>query len=540
MLVYLTVIYILSLNIPVSDDYDMFLEINLQLKNRHELHKSFWEIIWAQHNEHRVVFNKLVSWCQFQLLGMINFRGLILIGNICLFPVFYLLFKQWKELKITDGIFLLLLMLLLTLHPQHAENYLWATGSLQNYGVICFSFLSMFFLFKKSFPYFLLAIFFGLLSVLSSLSGLSILIIGISVLFTFKRSGKEIIIWLIFSLVCIIMYYIDYQKPPLNPSAFQTIINRPINIVLFFFGLIGALFREMMPGSWGAVIMGLLGFGVLCYLLIKYKAFKRSLLFIFFLIIVAAIFLTALGRSWWGLEYSFSNRYRILSALFWLLLMVAVHNYFFLPKSKYLLPLFLILFSVGIFARLKKNIDVVNHYRMHTEKGMYCFQSEKIANFLSHPEKVHAGDVLMRSKEKRIYDFEKIILSDFDCTLNNDETPIYSLELYMALDSFIENDDTLFLSGWAFLTDKPFLTEKDSIAMRNIETGKEYFYSFKNELRPDVANHFDDPLKIMSGFYSRINVSNLENGFYKLGFKVDIDQQNHIKLYSEEDVEIKK
>lgn len=535
-LMYLALVYLLASDIPVMDDYDAFLEINLQWLNRDASGDSFWRILWAQHNEHRIVFSKIISWLQLQVFGEINFRWLIVLGNVCLIPAIYItLFGEQKPIAKRDLFWLMPLFFLAIMHPQHTDNTLWATGALQNYGVICWSFISLLLLQRKSSLALGMAIVMGVLATLTSLSGLVVWPVGLFVLFQQRRKPVPMVFWMLPALLLIILYSIGYHRPPLNPDVVSTIRQRPGQLLLFIPALAGGIFREVLQQAWMAAGAGMLGLIGGTYLMLTSPAFRRSWIFHALLLVLASMMMTALGRSWWGWEYAFSSRYRILPTLFWLLLVMGFYRYKSTRGAMALGLAALLILAVGTAVRPAYYWKMVKDYRSNAHRSITCFQQAGRGNYLLHPDRIHAVDVLTRSEKAGIYFYQKLRLTgESDCELAPGEAPVYALELYMALDHYQADADSLRIEGWAFTAGQPFFTERDSLLLQNIETGRVLIVGFRRRMRPDVAAHFSDPLKTLCGFGASVAKNALDDKPYLLGFRVADASGQYRDYYSAE------
>ena len=112
-----------SVNIPILDDYDTVLAyLNTPGSLR-------YQTLFEQHNEHRVVWTRLVAEVFYDLFGQVDFRNLIYVGNLAFLLIFALLLKLFNLQK-TPTIFFMPVPYLL-FQPQAWENMTWATGALQ-------------------------------------------------------------------------------------------------------------------------------------------------------------------------------------------------------------------------------------------------------------------------------------------------------------------------------------------------------------------------------------------------------------------------
>ena len=131
-----------TVNMPYWDDYGAILNF---LNNY--VNSSFFEklkLIFSQHNEHRIVFNRLIEIAQYKLFGEVNFLYLIIIGNFGWGLVILLLWNYTKKSSCSLLLFTPVIFFMLTF--VHFELMTWAMASLQQYYQILFSLLAIYFM----------------------------------------------------------------------------------------------------------------------------------------------------------------------------------------------------------------------------------------------------------------------------------------------------------------------------------------------------------------------------------------------------------
>lgn len=137
LLLYISFAFRYSLNVPVHDDYGAALEF----LNRFAATGSWIEkaaLIFSQHNEHRIVLDRLVFLAQHLLFGRIDFRLSILAGNLgWMLTVGMLLVYAARKTRLPIAWLAPLPALLFSL--THYENTFMAMGSLQNYWSMAFA-----------------------------------------------------------------------------------------------------------------------------------------------------------------------------------------------------------------------------------------------------------------------------------------------------------------------------------------------------------------------------------------------------------------
>jgi len=109
-------------NLPFVDDYAVVLGFLSRLREGSGWLQSL-DLFWHQHNEHRILLTRLVAVIQSQLAGSVNFRILIVLGNLgWLGSAFLLCHAARRRLQLPWAALVPVPALLLT--PVHYESML--------------------------------------------------------------------------------------------------------------------------------------------------------------------------------------------------------------------------------------------------------------------------------------------------------------------------------------------------------------------------------------------------------------------------------
>ena len=95
-LVYLTLLSRLWFDAPIADDYSAILEGTMRLMDARTFSESL-QVLLSQHNEHRIVITRAVAWTVAKIGGDIDFRVLVLLGNLGLAAIIALLWSQFRD-----------------------------------------------------------------------------------------------------------------------------------------------------------------------------------------------------------------------------------------------------------------------------------------------------------------------------------------------------------------------------------------------------------------------------------------------------------
>jgi hypothetical protein len=132
--VYLGSVARYSSNVPFWDDFDAVLGF---LIGYHDNPGQHWEQLSALHNEHRLLFSRLVVVADYQLNGHVDMLHLIWLGNAgwlaCIGMLW--LYAQRKGVALAEFAPVIIVMLVFS----HRELMVWAMASLQQYFQLAFS-----------------------------------------------------------------------------------------------------------------------------------------------------------------------------------------------------------------------------------------------------------------------------------------------------------------------------------------------------------------------------------------------------------------
>ena len=177
--VYFFFVIYFSENIPFMDDYDAILKFMVDFTGEESFLKKIL-LVFAQHNDHRLVFLHLVVLAQYYLIGVINFQHLLILGNLSVIAILFILWKTFGFRKNKLYHFLPVVYLLFSL--AYFEASIWAMVSLSGLTVVAFSFSAIYLLEKDTNCHFIGSCFFAAAAVFTQGNGKLVLICGILML----------------------------------------------------------------------------------------------------------------------------------------------------------------------------------------------------------------------------------------------------------------------------------------------------------------------------------------------------------------------
>lgn len=349
-----SIVYKYAVNIPYWDDYAAILEFLLRYQDADGALPRL-KILFAQHNEHRIAFGNLATVIIYKLIGGVDFRALIFFGNAALLGLVLAFYRMFQQMK-TKAFFFIPVVLFL-FQFQFCDNIMWAMASVSNYYVLTFSFASLLLLQRDGRLFFIGAFFLAALSSVTQGSGILTFVAG-ALLITLKRDLRGLAAWSVLSVTVLALYFGNYEKPPDHPSITDAILKEPIHALHYFFTFIGASFP--FPFFAGLLFAVLFIFLTLKRYYRKNPAVYCGIVYVFLIAAVAA-----LTRSGFGVEQALSSRYRIVSALFPILMYMAFSDHLRCWKlwERLFLPAILtgsLIFNINANITGLKNIRKIN------------------------------------------------------------------------------------------------------------------------------------------------------------------------------------
>ena len=308
--------------------------------------------LWAQHNEHRLIFPRIIMLCMAHLsdwnifceyaVSVVCAMALLVITVTCLR-------LAEKRTGATKSYWLIPVFSLLIFSPSQWQN--WYLGwQFQIFLNLVAFIIGIHLLAKAPFkwPSFIAAILCGIISTFSFANGLVFWIIGALILIVFysdkeiddvTRKRNHVLIWGLISGIIIVAYLHNYKTPPMN-SALQYALTHPLKYAAYICKYLGGAIVYVrittpLSRSWhnyaalliGAV--GLLSYVMVCRnLIVHHKLKLQSLapIVAIALYALASAMLAGQGRlGHGGSGQALSPRYVTIANLFWISLLILLH-----------------------------------------------------------------------------------------------------------------------------------------------------------------------------------------------------------------------
>lgn len=303
-----------AVNVPKWDDHGLraFLDRVLHATSV----PDFLHAFWRQHNEHRIVFDRLLAFFDYAVAGKLNFVHLMWAGSLTLVG---LLIIWWKAVRGSFSIAWLLPLPYLLFTLSQWENMYWGMAAAQNFGVVFFSAWAIYFLTirRKLVPALLAA----LLATMTSANGLIVWPILAVLWFLQGATGKGIAT-AVAGAMSWALYFYGFVKVPQPTQPVESVVGSFLKAVVLF---LGSAFQPLYPARslwlvWaGGIGVTVLALGVVGLLLLCIRKKEAQPVDYFLLGILAYIagttVVVATGRMGFDDAVFLTSRYKIYSVL---------------------------------------------------------------------------------------------------------------------------------------------------------------------------------------------------------------------------------
>lgn len=512
--VILTTVYGIYINyspVPFWDQWNGLLNFIIDFKSGN------WAAWFEQHNEHRIIFSKLLFWLDYIIfdgLYKLLFITAVLIQFcfLILFIVLLVLAKIKNNLILYSGLGLCLLFSWL----QH-ENWTWAFQS-QFFAVYFFAFMSFISLFcfkyfnskdeasrYHSYLAFLVSIISAFLSTFSMINGLLTFPLLILLAYLIKINVMNKMFIAFAGIISYFLFFNNYIVYPGFASSINNLTEYPIQFVLYFFAYIGSPAND----KYIAIIIGIflfIYFSYLFFIEIKDKDNPFIVLIIFILFLFGSALFTALGRVSLGIEQALSSRYSTPSLYIWLSMLIlwCQRSSDFVKgidkKKIYVNYIILLLVVIHLLFSQFKSVSPNYLFLFNKEIALLSLAMEikddkAIKNV--YPNVQTAIEISNRAKELEIgvfsLDFYRMVKTKDDIYL--DISMIHN-DCYGSVESIsqLATDSAVIISGWVY--DISSLKVPKHLIVID-EQGMVIGYGVSGEPKGDVTKYFSKDINYL-------------------------------------------
>lgn len=509
-----------TINIPLNDDYDVINNFNDILDANSLIDKI--KLFYLQHNEHRILYDKFWFYISYWINeDGLNLNFLSFIGNLSL--VALVVFYYLKLRKEYSNYYLLFPLSVLLLNIAFWENITFSMACLSNFTFVVFALLSLHYITKKEVNNkdLLLSVFFLLLSVLTQGGGILVFPIALLVL-TLKQNKRIFLKYLFFALCVVVLYFIDYDKHP-SPGLIEIAANtfQYFKFFLLFLGSSIANYHFFPDNNDAAMLrsytLGILFFTFFIYILIK-KYYKQNLFnFSVISLVVLISVVTSISRLSQGISTATASRYRLISILFLISILIYLLELFKQKKIKNLYAnsiLILISSAYLFFFNFNGTNESLMSYRKRISMfGMLNYFSND-TSLLNSTKTTFCAEVLKRSNDSEVLMLNENEINKYYTFASAIEFKDFNFENPIIDASRIENvkplKDSYYIDGFAALKDLNTKNQNIYIVLSN--NGKKTAFLAVNEFRPGLSTYFDIQNMDYGGFFVRIKKEDISNG----------------------------
>ncbi len=385
--IFFYVFHIFSVNNPFQDDLDGLMNPISQIAKDKPDFWGFLEIIVQQDDERRPVMVRLVGYLVYLLKGYLDFKWVALSGILTYFIFLGIIYTWFKKQPAISLLYFLPIPFVLFTHINYEALY-WSMIPLQHIAVFIWAFLSIWFLTKTSLASFSVAVFLGLVCLISDVTGNVLLVVGTCVLLV-KRQYIRAGIWFFIIGIAVFFYFRGLSVPDFRPSLSENMKDVG-EIVKMIVGMCGCFFDVSFIASdskraFLSILMGsisLLFTGYYFFVFMKkvysnereikqYEIWLWGCLAV--LLITFVIF--SLGRVSFGINSILTNRYKHMF-IYWGILnyLLLLQTHVFQAKFKIMSKLTLVagvLFCMNSYFQVWVDMDYMRKVIITDTYGWY-------------------------------------------------------------------------------------------------------------------------------------------------------------------------
>lgn len=313
---YFAFLYRHALNVPLGDDIYDVLQVISGVLNAEDTSSAF-EILYAQHNDHRTLASRLLYLLIYFINGEVNFRTLTFIASLALPLLLTLLYRAMPRHELR---YLALLPAALVLMQLRAYGItLWSMAAFAYFYVFLYGFASLHFLHRVS-PYrFTLAAVLATLATFTLASGQVVWLIGLYSLLhqAFVRKTANWLYapcWIIITVCVLLAWRSGLETPNTFWAMLAQFFETPGHHILYTLALLGNAVSESSVAF--AAMAGALVLTTVLICSIHSRGDEDLRLELYCWFIVFSVAAMVLGRAPYStVDYALSSRYSFPSVL---------------------------------------------------------------------------------------------------------------------------------------------------------------------------------------------------------------------------------
>ncbi|MFN8353741.1 MAG: hypothetical protein U0Y10_04835 [Spirosomataceae bacterium] len=233
-----------AVDAPWFDDFEAFPAFLLDYLQAPSIAEKL-RLLFKPNNEHRILFGKLVTVLGYAFSGKLDYRWLMLVGNLCIIGIWWILMRIFERNRLNPWFGLPLVLLLF--QPHYHLLTFWAITSLQHQPTAFLVLLSLYCLVKKSPKSFVLSLLLMVIATFSMSNGMFGWVAGCVVLLVQGRY-KTLAGWGICMVVAVMLYFHGFTTQG-NEAGFTFFKQHPHLTIFAFFAFVGG-FLDLIPSHY--------------------------------------------------------------------------------------------------------------------------------------------------------------------------------------------------------------------------------------------------------------------------------------------------
>ncbi len=523
-LAWLQLVSAASVDVPYLDDYDAVVGF-LNRWVDEDSSAARLRLLFAQHNEHRMVLTRLAAVWTHRLLGPLDFTVLNLLGGFGLLTLLGALFASFRpEDPPARRLLAFAPAALFLFHPQYWSALLWPTAGLGSFLVAGLAGVTFVALARGSTAGLVTALVAAACATFGQGNGVFVLPLGLLVAWLAMPRPRAVG-WAVFAALLAVLFVASYQRSPYT-APIAASLEHPMRLLAYGLNLIGCaagFSRPIVSMVAGVVLLGSLG-----VLTARGYARRNPVLFALLLFVLASVASNALVRSHQGSVAALHQpRYRFYSTLFLSLSYLAWAELCWGRRlGRRLLPAALAL-AVGFSV-----------FSWHAHRGDVLALSDKLAGGferwwstgrggLLYPDPTKASAIALSALGKGLLPVPGGWLERHAAAPVAPDLPPADRRISYRLRALHQDGRTLLVAGWAH-AGVSARNQQVEVVLRSPE--HTYAFTTLGVLRSDIPAH--DRLRrqryALSGFRALIPLRDVAPGHYRLGLLVRQGASRHL------------
>lgn len=525
-------------NIPFWDDFYSglsFIETYLASGLKGKL-----TAIFSQHNEHRIVFSRIMTIVAYKLQGAVDFKTLNIIGNAGIIGIAFVLYKTLERTGAKALYFLPVILMLF--QPQHHTTMYQATSSLANIWMLFFSFASLHLLLAGTSRWsFVASLAIAVTAMYTNGNGLLTFVAGALMLILQGRK-RELSLWGIVAGLSLLFYFNGYVKPGEHPGLSYA-LNHPLKFIEYFLNFIASPVYSLLSNSpispegnpigtiWTAMDISFSSalIAALLYFILSRRLYRENpSLFAIILFLIGTIAIADISRLGFGVTQSMASRYKLITvSLYSVLYMSSIQGATEVAAKKTLILFLALSIPFSVFSYRLMSPAIKAHRDMLIS-GISTWESTGTVDRLAPDEYAVSLSVGLSEAVKR-----GIYIPPALSSVSFTKKPFYPLpaassDITYYLELLELKNGLINVRGWAYIKGATMSDAKIYLVFASVR--ETYIFETIPMKRPDVSTYFNIKGLDDSGFSTTISEDALVPGRYRAGVYIRMTGKNALQF----------